>query len=90
MGQNQNVEWLNRVYLRAQYYSFSFILMTLNLKSPVIFADDGAIYRPICSESDSLSLQEDKFKLQKWANTWQITFNVNKCKLLRIIIASQV
>ena len=22
--------------------------------------------------------------LQKWANTWQMAFNVNKCKLLRI------
>ena len=49
-----------------------------------LFADDSAIYRPIYSESDSLSLQEDIFKLQKWANTWQMVFNVNKCKLLCI------
>ena len=49
-----------------------------------LFADDSALYRPIYSESDSLSLQEDIFKLQKWANTWQMVFNVNKCKLLRI------
>ena len=57
--------------------------MTLNLKSPV-FADDSALYRPIYSERDSLSLQENIFKLQKWANTWQMAFNVNKCKLLCI------
>ena len=49
-----------------------------------LFADDSALYRPIYSESDSLSLQEDIFKLQKWANTLQIAFNVNNCKLLRI------
>ena len=49
-----------------------------------LFADDSALYRPIYSECDSLSLQEDIFKLQKWANTWQMAFNVNKCKLLRI------
>ena len=49
-----------------------------------LFADDSALYRPIYSESDSLSLQEYIFKLQKWANTWQMAFNVNKCKLLRI------
>ena len=49
------------------------------------FADDSALYRPIYSESDSLSLQEDILKLQKWANTWQMVFNVNKCKLLCII-----
>ena len=42
-----------------------------------LFADDSALYRPIYSESDSLSLQEDIFKLQKWANTWQMAFNVN-------------
>ena len=35
-----------------------------------LFADDSALYRPIYSESDSFSLQEDIFKLQKWANTW--------------------
>ena len=33
-----------------------------------LFADDNALYRPIYSESDSLSLQEDIFMLQKWAN----------------------
>ena len=49
-----------------------------------LFADDSSLHRPIYSESDSLSLQEDIFKLQKWANTWQMVFNVNKCKLLRI------
>ena len=49
-----------------------------------LFADDSALYRPIYSESDSLSLQEDIFKLHKWASTWQMAFNVNKCKLLCI------
>ena len=49
-----------------------------------LFVDDSAICRPVYSESDSLSLHEDIFKFQKWANTWQMTFNVNKCKLLCI------
>ena len=49
-----------------------------------LFADDSALYRPIYSESDSISLQEDIFKFPKWVNTWQMVFNVNKCKLLRI------
>ena len=35
-------------------------------------------------DSDSISLQEDIFKLLKWANTWQMAFNVNKCMLHRI------
>ena len=41
-----------------------------------LFADDSALCRPIYSESDSLSLQEDIFKLQKWANTWQMAYNM--------------
>ena len=49
-----------------------------------VFADNITLYRPTYSESDSLSLQEDIFKLYKWANTWQMAFNVNKCKLLCI------
>ena len=31
-----------------------------------LFADDSALYRSIYSESDSLTLQECIFKLQKW------------------------
>ena len=58
--------------------------MTFKLNSPVLFADDTALYRPKYSESDSPSLQEDIFNLQKWANTWQMAFNVTKCKLLCI------
>ena len=49
-----------------------------------LFADDSDHYRRTYSESDSFSLQEDIFKLQKWANTWQMAFNVNKCKQHRI------
>ena len=35
-----------------------------------LFADDSALYRPIYSESDSLSLQEYMSMLLKCANTW--------------------
>ena len=60
-----------------------------DIKSQIVrsihfFADDSAFYRPIHSENDSLTLQEDIYMFQKWANTWQMAFNVNKCKLLCI------
>ena len=58
--------------------------MTHITRSIRLFANDSALYRPICSESDSLTLQKDIFKFQKWANTWQMAFNVNKCKLICI------
>ena len=44
-----------------------------------LFADDSALCTPIYFVSDSLTYQEDVFKFQKWANTWQMSFNVNKC-----------
>ena len=44
-----------------------------------LFAVDSAPYRPIYSENDSLAFQECIFKLQNWASTWQMVFNVNKC-----------
>lgn len=56
-----------------------------NLSSSIrLFADDSALYRPIKSLKDAVLLQEDLFKLQNWAITWQMAFNVSKCKLLRI------
>ena len=56
-----------------------------NLDSTIrLFADDSAIYRKIDSIEDSLILQKDLFKLQDWADKWQMNFNVKKCKTLRI------
>ena len=56
-----------------------------NLSSSIrLFADDSALYRSISSLKDAVLLQEDLFKLQNWAITWQMAFNVSKCKLLRI------
>ena len=56
-----------------------------NIDSSIrLFADDSAIYRPINSIEDSITLQRDLFKLQEWADKWQMSFNVKKCKTLRI------
>ena len=63
-----------------------FLIYINNIESQMtsFFNDNSALYRPIYSESDSIFLQEDIFKLQKWASTWQMAFNLNKCKLLCI------
>ena len=53
-----------------------------------LFADDSSLYRPIYSESDSLSFQEDIFKLQKWANTWHLM--LTNVSYFISLIASQV
>ena len=55
------------------------------LQSPVrLFADDSVVYREIQSIEDTHTLQQDLFRLQEWADKWQMSFNVAKCKVLRI------
>ena len=36
------------------------------------------------SQSDAKLLQNDIFRLQEWAATWQTKFNIKKCKIIRI------
>ena len=49
-----------------------------------LFADDSAIHRNINCPNDAKLLQNDIFRLQEWAATWQMKFNIKKCKILRI------
>ena len=49
-----------------------------------LFADDTIIYRPISSPDDTLALQEDIAKLDKWSNDWQMEFHPHKCYVLHI------
>ena len=48
------------------------------------FADDTKVIKRIASLADSHALQETITKLQEWANKWQMTFNVGKCKILHL------
>ena len=49
-----------------------------------LFADDTIIYRPISSPDDTIALQEDITKLDKWSNDWQMEFHPHKCYVLHI------
>ena len=56
-----------------------------NVKSSVrLYADDVLLYRAIHSAADHDILQQDLHSLTQWAKTWQMTFNLSKCELLRI------
>jgi len=46
-----------------------------------VFADDTKIYG---KSSNSQRLQEDVDKMQEWTETWNLYFNVDKCKVLHI------
>lgn len=50
----------------------------------LLFADDGKLYRAIKSVEDCQKLQTDLTRLEHWADTWQLHFNPEKCKVLKI------
>ena len=49
-----------------------------------LFADDCLLYRPITATEDATTLQDDLNELQKWEEKWQMSFNPDKCEVLRI------
>ena len=56
-----------------------------SIKSQVrLFADDCLLYRKIQTFNDHILLQKDLMQLGKWANTWGMSFNTNKCHILSI------
>ena len=47
-----------------------------------MFADDTKIIRPIVTQKDRDTLQNDLDKLMVWTQKWQMKFNVDKCSVL--------
>ena len=47
-----------------------------------MFADDTKVYCPISDWSDKEELQEDLNSMCDWSDTWQLLFNVGKCKVI--------
>jgi len=54
-----------------------------NIQSTVrLFADDTAIYATIRSATDSVTLQNDLKRLEKWELEWDMEFNPSKCQVI--------
>ena len=49
-----------------------------------LFADDALLYRPIQSQEDITTLEKDLANLQLWQKKWLMSFNADKCEVLRI------
>ena len=49
-----------------------------------LFADDTLCHHPISSTEDQETLQDDIRKLEKWEETWRMSFNPDKCETLTI------
>lgn len=55
-----------------------------NLSSRVrLYADDCCIYSNITSEADTVQLQNDLNSIVSWCDSWRMTLNLSKCKLVR-------
>ena len=55
---------------------------TTHSKTPM-FADDSKCYRQITSTDDEQLLQRDINSLQEWSVKWELSFNVQKCSVMR-------
>ncbi len=52
--------------------------------TPRLFADDCLLYRQINSPQDAIQLQNDLDNLQVWEQQWSMSFNPDKCEVIRI------
>ena len=52
--------------------------------TPRLFADDCFLYRVINSPEDAQALKEDLDALQQWKKDWLMSFNPDKCEVIRI------
>ena len=48
-----------------------------------LFADDALLYPTIHTDEDALALQTDLDNLQTWERKWQMSFNPDKCEVLK-------
>ena len=48
------------------------------------FADDSEIFWVVNGPEDRNALQEDLRRLSDWSETWQMKFNVDKCKVMHL------
>ena len=46
-----------------------------------MYADDMKVHSPVNNSEDGDKLQKDLNALVNWANTWQLHFNSEKCKV---------
>jgi len=49
-----------------------------------MYADDSKVGRQILCKADCLALQSDLDNLCVWSKNWQLRFNLDKCKILRL------
>jgi hypothetical protein len=66
-----------------------FLIFIDDLDSDIVnsilkFADDTKLYGSVGSDESRVRLQKDLDLLFKWAKSWQMEFNVEKCKVMHL------
>ena len=76
---------------RKEQYSVPYCLTFINdlpamikSSSSKLFPDDSAVFKVIENDHDRQLLQKDLTALEKWEETWQMSFNPTKCTVIRI------
>src|SRR5664279_4398204 len=49
-----------------------------------MYADDTKLFRRVDNDADQEELQRDLDQIVKWADKWQLRFNIDKCKTMHI------
>ena len=49
-----------------------------------LFADDAKIYCHVKNLTDKDNLQRGIENLVEWTNRWQVSLNINKCKIMSV------
>ena len=49
-----------------------------------MYADDTKVYNTVKDASNQAQLQDDLDSLVNWADTWQLRFNPDKCKVIHL------
>ena len=49
-----------------------------------LYADDALLYRSIKTQDDTEALHQDLTNIQEWERKWLMSFNTEKCEVLRI------
>ncbi len=76
-------------YLRNQFWGPFYLLYINDLDCDIVsklvkFADDTKLGSRADTPDNISNIQTDLNRIVNWANTWQMTFNSSKCKVLHI------
>jgi len=80
-----DVQWLQCFCICSLKIMIDWLIQRIGHRGPrpaTKFANDTKVFGTVIDEDDRTVLQEDLQKLSEWADSWQMEFNVEKCKVM--------